>query len=287
MPVAAARYLELPNRCTGVPSRGMDLRLRGKTAIVAAASRGLGKAVAEALAREGANVIMFSRNAAAIESAATDVQDAADGSAQVIGIAADATNLADLERVVQTAVERFGGVDIVYNNAGGPKPGMFDTLTDEDWQGAFELNLLSAIRLTRLCLPHMQAKQWGRVITGTSSSVKQPLPTLMLSNSVRSATTAWSKTLADQVAADGITVNTIAPGRIDTERVRQIDEDAAQRQGRTREEVERDSLKTVPMGRYGKPAEFGAVAAFLASEAASYVTGVTLLVDGGLYRGTY
>src|SRR5204862_5859665 len=123
---------------------------------------------------------------------------------------------------------------------------------------AFELNLMSAIRLTRLCLPHMKARQWGRVITGTSSSVKQPLPTLMLSNSVRSATTAWSKTLADQVAADGITVNTVAPGRINTERLQQIDADIAERSGRSLEEVQRDMLKTIPVGRYGEPAEFGA-----------------------------
>lgn len=265
----------------------MDLGLRGKTAIVAASSRGLGKAVARALAQEGANVVMFSRDAAAIEAAAREVQDAADGNARVVGLAADATQPADLARVVQSAVDRFGGVDILYNNAGGPRPGMFDTLADDDWQTAFELSLMSAIRLTRLCLPHMRAKRWGRVITGTSSSVKQPLPTLMLSNSLRSATTAWSKTLADQVAAEGITVNTVAPGRISTERLRQIDDDLAQRTGRSREEVEHDALKAVPMGRYGEPAEFGAVVVFLASEAASYVTGVTLLVDGGLFRGTY
>ncbi len=265
----------------------MDLGLRGKTAIVAAASRGLGKAVALALAREEANVVMFSRDGAAIEAAARELQDAADGGAQVLGLAADATNLHDLERVVQATVERFGTVDIVYNNAGGPKPGMFDSLGDDDWNRAFELNLLSAVRLTRLCLPYMKTRKWGRVITGTSSSVKQPIANLMLSNSLRSATTAWSKTLADQVAADGITVNTIAPGRIDTERVRQIDSDAARRSGRTREEVERESIRAIPIGRYGDPAEFGAVAAFLASEAASYVTGVMLLVDGGLFRGTY
>jgi 3-oxoacyl-[acyl-carrier protein] reductase len=133
----------------------------------------------------------------------------------------------------------------------------------------------------------MRAKHWGRVITSTSSSVKQPLPTLMLSNAVRSATTAWSKTLSDQVAADGITVNTLAPGRIDTERIRQIDDDLAQRQGRTREDVTRDSLNAIPLRRYGRPEEFGAAAAFLASEPAAYITGVTLLVDGGLFRGTY
>ncbi|MDQ3811191.1 MAG: SDR family oxidoreductase [Chloroflexota bacterium] len=265
----------------------MDLGLAGKTAIVAAASRGLGKAVACALAAEGANVVMFSRDQAAIQSAAADVEQAAAGGATVIGLAADVTDTADLQRVVDTAVERFGGVDILYNNAGGPRPGTFDSLGDDDWRAAFDLNLMSAIRLTRLCLPHMRARRWGRIITGTSSSVKQPLPTLMLSNSVRSATTAWSKTLADQVAADNITVNTLAPGRIDTERVRQIDDDLARRTGRPREEVERDQLKAVPLGRYGQPAEFGAVAAFLASERASYITGVTLLVDGGLFRGTY
>jgi 3-oxoacyl-[acyl-carrier protein] reductase len=265
----------------------MDFGLRGRTAIVAAASRGLGKAVATALAREGANVVMFSRNADAIEAAAREVQSAADGGAQVIGVAANATDLSDLERVVQLSADRFGGVDIVYNNAGGPKPGMFDGISDEDWQSAFELNLLSAIRLTRLCLPYMKAKKWGRVISGTSSSVKQPIGNLMLSNSIRSGTTAWSKTLADQVAADGITVNTIAPGRILTERIAEIDGDIARRTGRSLDEVTAEMLKAIPLGRYGDPAEFGAVAAFLASEAASYVTGVTLLVDGGVFRGTY
>jgi 3-oxoacyl-[acyl-carrier protein] reductase len=259
----------------------MDLGLGGRAAIVAASSRGLGKAVAVALAREGANVVMFARDQAGIEAAAREVGERA------VGIAADATSHADLERVVKTTVDRFGGVDIVYNNAGGPKPGMFDSLSDEDWRRAFELNLLSAVRLTRLCLPHMKAKKWGRVITGTSSAVKQPIANLMLSNSVRSATTAWSKTLADQVAADGITVNTVAPGRIKTERLQQLDADAAERTGRSQAEVERESQQTIPMGRYGDPSEFANVVAFLASEAASYVTGVTLLVDGGLFRGTY
>jgi len=265
----------------------MDLGLGGKTAIVAAASSGLGRGVARALAAEGATVVMFSRDAAAIQAAAAEVQAAAGEGAQALGLAADVTRSTDLERVVSTTVERFGGVDIVFNNAGGPKPGMFDTLNDDDWQSAVELNLMSAIRLTRLCLPHMRAKHWGRVITSTSSSVKQPIANLMLSNAVRSATTAWSKTLSDQVGQDGITVNTIAPGRIDTPRIRQIDDDLAQRQGRRREDVERDSLASIPLRRYGRPDEFGAAAAFLASEPAGYITGVTLLVDGGLFRGTY
>src|SRR5882724_5277162 len=238
----------------------MDLGLRGRTAIVAAASQGLGRGVARALAAEGANVVMFSRTQAAIEAAASDVQTAAVAGARVVGLAADVTRTADLEHVVKTTIESFGSVDVLFNNAGGPKPGMFDTLTDDDWQGAFELNLMSAIRLTRLCLPSMRARHWGRVITSTSSSVKQPLPTLMLSNAVRSATTAWSKTLSDQVALDGITVNTLAPGRIDTERIRQIDDDLAQRQGRSRDEVTRDSLLPIPLRRYGSPGEFGAAA---------------------------
>jgi 3-oxoacyl-[acyl-carrier protein] reductase len=265
----------------------MDLGLRGRTAIVAAASQGLGKAVAQALASEGANVVMFSRQPSAIEHAAEEVRAQAASGCRVVGMAADVTRLADLQRVVKTTVDSFDGADIVFCNAGGPKPGMFDGLKDEDWYAAVDLNLLSAIRLTRLCIPHMRARKWGRVIVSTSYSVKQPIPNLMLSNSIRSATTAWAKTLADQVAADGITVNTIAPGRIDTERIRQLDADLAQRTGRTPEQAAEDSQAQIPLRRYGRPEEFAAAAAFLASEKASYITGVTLLVDGGLFRGTY
>jgi 3-oxoacyl-[acyl-carrier protein] reductase len=265
----------------------MELGLKGKTAIVAASSSGLGKAVARALAIEGANVVMFSRHPDAIEAAASEIRGAAAHGARVLGMSADATRLTDLERVVKETVDEFDGADIVFNNAGGPKPGMFDTLKDEDWYGAVDLNLMSAIRLTRLCVPRMRSRRWGRVITSTSSSVKQPISNLMLSNAVRSATTAWSKTLSDQVAQFGITVNTIAPGRIETPRIQQIDEDLAQRQGRSVEDVARDSKANIPMARYGRPEEFGAAAAFLASEQASYITGITLLVDGGQFRGTY
>src|SRR5713101_1535952 len=224
----------------------MDLGLQGKVAIVAAASQGLGKGVAACLAAEGANLVMFSRSETAIRAAAADVQAMAGDGVQVVGIAADVTHAADLERVVKTTVDRFGGVDVLFNNAGGPKPGVFDTLTDEDWRTAFDLNLMSAVRLTRLCLPSMRAKRWGRVITSTSSSVKQPIPNLMLSNAVRSATTAWAKTLSDQVAPDGITVNCLAPGRIDTDRIQQIDADLAERSGRTREEIEKAALANPP-----------------------------------------
>ncbi|MBV9356200.1 MAG: SDR family oxidoreductase [Chloroflexi bacterium] len=265
----------------------MDLGLTGKSAIVAAASSGLGQAVARALAMEGTSLVMFSRRTDAIEASAREVQAAAAPGTRVIPLAADVTRPTDLERVVDTAVEQFGTVHILYHNSGGPRPGTFDTLTDQDWEQAFELLLLPAIRLTRLCLPTMRRQHWGRVVIGTSVSVKQPLPTLMLSNSLRSAVTAWAKTLSDQVAVDNITVNTLAPGSIDTDRIRQINADSAQRTGRTVDEVERQSLASIPMRRYGTPAEFGAAAAFLASEQAAYITGVTLLVDGGMFRGTY
>ncbi|MBV9174582.1 MAG: SDR family oxidoreductase [Chloroflexi bacterium] len=262
----------------------MDLGLRGRTAIVAAASKGLGKAVALGFAQEGANVVMFSRDQRAIDAAAKEVQGTG---AHVVALPADVTSERDLQHVVQTAMREFGAVDIVYNNAGGPKPGMFDSLSDEDWQHAVELDLMSAIRLTRLCLPSMRERRWGRIITSTSSSVKQPIPNLMLSNSVRSATTAWSKTLADQVGPDGITVNVIAPGSISTDRLQQIDQDAAERAGRGLEELQRQRAEGIPLRRYGTPAEFAAAAIFLASEQAGYISGVTLLVDGGAFRGTY
>ncbi len=263
----------------------MDLGLRGKTAIVAAASQGLGKAVAMALAQEGANLVIFSRRRQAIEAAAHDIRTGLP-EAQVVALAADVTDPAYADQVL-AAAERFGGADVLYNNAGGPKPGMFETLTDADWERAFQLNLMSAVRLTRACLPHMRSRHWGRVITGTSTSVKQPIETLMLSNAIRSATTAWSKTLADQVAPDGITVNTLAPGRILTDRIREIDEDRSRRTGKSLDDITREEVSQIPVGRYGDPAEFGAAAAFLASEQASYLTGQIVTVDGGKLRCTF
>jgi 3-oxoacyl-[acyl-carrier protein] reductase len=284
-PVSGVTARLRPSACT--LALDMDLGLQGKTAIVAAASRGLGKAVAQAFALEGANVVMFARDPASIEEAATQVRSVATDGAQIVGLSADVTRLGDLERVVKASVDSFDGADIVFNNAGGPKPGVFDDLTDDDWRSAVDLNLMSALRLTRLCLPRMRARHWGRVIVSTSYSVKQPIHTLMLSNAVRSATTAWAKSLSDQVAKDGITVNALAPGQIETGRIRQYAEDVARREGRSPQEVEETMVASIPIGRFGRPEEFGAVAAFLASERASYITGVTLLVDGGLFRGTY
>ncbi len=264
----------------------MNLGLQGKTAIVAASSRGIGKAVAHAFAQEGANVVMFARNERAVIAAAAEVSRSAAGG-QIAGFAADVTAPLDVIRVVDITVARFGGVDLLFNNAAGPKPGLFEELSDHDWEAAFQLNLMSAVRLTRACLPSMRRRGWGRIITNTSSAVKQPHATLMLSNSIRSATVAWAKTLADQVASDGITVNTLAPGSVDTDNLRMVSADAARRQGCGVDDVRRANLAAIPIGRYGLPEEIGAVAAFLASEQAAYITGVTLLVDGGRFRGLY
>ncbi|MGQ9698177.1 MAG: SDR family oxidoreductase [Armatimonadota bacterium] len=264
--------------------RTMELGLRGRTAIVSAASRGLGRAVALALAREGANISMFSRNADAIRRAGDAVRTETE--AEVIAMAADVTRANDLERVVRDTVARFGRVDILVNNAGGPPVGTFDTLSEEQWTAAVKLTLMSAVRLTRLVVPHMRAAGWGRIINMTRVAAREPVSNLMLSNSLRAAVVGWSKTLANELARDGILVNCVAPGRIDTERVRALDAVSAQTEGISAEEVRARQERTIPLGRYGTPEEFAAGVVFLASAAASYITGTTLYVDGGLLRAT-
>ena len=262
----------------------MELGLRDRVAIVAAASQGLGKAVALGLAREGARVTIFSRDEGQIRAAGDEI--ARESGAEVLALAADVTRLDDLERVVRSTLDRWGRIDILFNNAGGPPPGKFDDFGDEAWQSAFELNLLSTVRLTRLVLPTMRERGWGRIVNSTSTSVRQPIDNLLLSNSIRSGVVAMGKTLSNDVARDGITVNTIAPGRIRTARLEQVDAATAERQGRTVEELQRESEAQIPIGRYGRPEEFAALAVFLASEPASYITGQTMLVDGGLVKAT-
>ena len=263
----------------------MNLGLDGKVAIVAAASKGLGKAVALGLAAEGCRIAMFSRDQASIEAAAAEVRERS--GAQVEALAADVMQEADLRRVFDTAVARFGQVDVLFMNSGGPPPGTFDDFDDAAWLRAFELLVLSTTRMTRMVLPGMRERRWGRIINLTSTSVKQPIARLMLSNALRSGVTAMANTLAREVARDGITVNNLAPGRILTDRVEQIDADAASRQGKPIEEIRAAQLAEIPMRRYGQPHEYAAAAVFLASQQASYITGVTLLVDGGSFRGTY
>ena len=262
----------------------MDLGLRERVAIVAAASKGLGKAVALGLAREGARVTLFSRDEGQIRAAGEEI--ARETGTDVLALAADVTREEDLKRVVGATLERWGRIDVLFNNAGGPPPGTFDDFGDAEWQRAFELNLLSTVRLTRLVLPTMRERGWGRIINSTSTSVKQPIDNLLLSNAIRSGVVALGKTLSNDVATRGITVNTIAPGRIFTERLQQVDANAAKSRGLSVEELRRQSEAQIPIGRYGTPEEFAAVAVFLASEPASYLTGQTIVVDGGLVKGS-
>ena len=261
----------------------MDLGIKGRVALVAAASRGLGKATAMELAREGARVVIAARGEEELGAAAAAIRGAT--GTDVLPVPADVTVAADVEALVGAAQAEFGDVDILVNNAGGPRPGTFTDMSDEDWLAAVNLNLMSTIRLTRLVLPGMRRSRWGRIVNIASISVKQPLPNLILSNAARSAVVAMAKTLSLQVAAEGITVNNVCPGTILTDRVRNLAANTAQQQGITPEQALQDMQADIPMGRLGRPEELAALITFLASERASYITGATIQVDGGLYKG--
>lgn len=258
-------------------------RLEGKVAVVTAASRGLGKAIALRFAQEGADLVIASRSQDAIEATATEIRQQT--GAKVIALAANVSQKEDIDRIVEAVTIGFGTVDILVNNAGGPPAGTFLDFDDQAWESAFELNLLSVVRLTRALLPIMMDKRYGRIINVTSSGIKQPVPNLVLSNSIRAAVNGLTKSLSQEVASYGVLVNTLAPGRIDTDRVRELDEINSAKQGITMEMAKENWSKQIPVGRYGEPAEFANVALFLASEESSYVTGQIYLVDGGLVKG--
>ena len=258
----------------------MDLELAGRTAVVVAASQGLGKAVALRLAEEGATVVMCARKQDTIDAAAQDIRRQS-GNGNVLAVAADVTDKLDIANLARRVADETPGADILINNAGGPPPGLFDDLDDEKWQLAVDLTLMSAVRLTRAFLPHMRKQRWGRIVNMTSFSVKQPVQQLMLSNSIRLAVVGWAKTLANEVAPDNVLVNNVCPGWISTDRVGQLLAARADSQHRTVEDVSGDILATIPMGRMGKPEEFADVVAFLSSARASYISGVSLSVDGG------
>jgi len=253
----------------------VDLGLESTAAIVGGASSGMGLAIARELAAEGCAVTMLARNPERLEQAANDVP----GSLTVAG---DVRDLAALTEAVDRTVAERGRLDIIVNNAGGPPPGTFDSTPDEAWADAFELSLNSAIRLTRLALPHLRNSGRGRIVNITSWSVREPIPNLMLSNAIRPGVVGWAKTLAHELGPGGITVNTIAPGKVNTPRAAQLyqnlrDPDAARA----------NDLKTIPVRRLGEPSEIGAVVAFLCSQRAGYITGAVLPVDGGALRGIW
>lgn len=260
----------------------MDLGLNGKVALVAAASSGLGRAVATQLAREGARVVISSRDGDALAEAAAEIAGETGG--EVEHRAADLTRAGDVGDLISYAVERFGGVDVLVNNTGGPPAGTFEDFEDGDWQAAFELILLSLIRCVRGVLPTMRERGGGRIVNVASSSVKQPIENLILSNTFRAGLAGLAKSLAGELAPDGILVNTLGPGRISTARSRSMDESQAEAEGVPVEDVRGRFEAKIPVGRYGTPEEFARVAAFLASPANSYVTGQAILVDGGMVR---
>jgi len=260
----------------------MDLGIRGKTALVVAASKGMGKASALGLGAEGARVVMCARGEAALKDAAAEVKQKT--GAEVLTLPADASRAADISRVVAEANRAFGGVDILVANVGGPPPGPFEAMTDEQWKAAFEQVHLSTVRFIREVLPHMKRSRWGRILAIQSSSVKQPVDGLVLSNGIRPGIAGLFKTLAGDVAKDNITVNLVLPGRILTDRFLEHQTDRAKRNGVPLEQQMEISSADIPMGRIGTPDEFAAMVVFLASARASYITGVAVQVDGGLIR---
>ena len=260
----------------------MDLGLEGRAALVTAASKGLGRAIATELARGGANVVISSRDEEALSETANEIRE--ETGAEVDFRVADLTSAGDIQALVSHAAGRFGGVDVLVNNTGGPPAGVFEDLDDGAWQGAFEQILLSLVRCVRGVLPLMRERGGGRIVNVASSSLKQPIENLTLSNTFRAGLVGLAKDLSVQLAPDGILVNTLGPGRISTARTQNMDGTQAESRGVAVEEVRAEFEARIPLGRYGTPEEFARVAAFLASPANSYVTGQAILVDGGMIR---
>jgi len=260
----------------------MDLGLDGKVFLVGGGSRGLGYAVAEALAGEGARVSIMARDQASVNEAADRLSS---GGGVVVGRSVDVSQPDGIEEWVAETVERWGRIDGALSNAGGPPPGDFPAFDDVAWRKAFDLIVLSAVRLARAVIPHLERSGAGALAFVTSSSTKEPIPNLTLSTVTRASIAALSKDLARQYAPVGIRSNHLVPGRIDTSRVRSLDAANAERAGITPEEQHQRSIATIPFGRYGEPSEFGRAAAFLLSPAASYITGATLQIDGGVLHG--
>ncbi|MEW6322319.1 MAG: SDR family oxidoreductase [Acidobacteriota bacterium] len=257
----------------------MNLGLAGKRALVLASSRGLGYASALGLAREGCHLVICSRDEGRITAAAEAIRR--ETGARVLPLVADVGTDDEAARLVAAAVTEYGGLEIVVHNAGGPPAGEFAQITEAQWQKAFEQNLLSFTRIVHAAVPEMKKAGYGRLLTIASSSIKQPIPNLVLSNALRAGVWGLAKTLSRELAAHGILVNVVAPGRIQTERIEELDQANAARAGKPVDEIRRASVAQIPMGRLGRPEELANLVVFLASEAASYITGQAITVDGG------
>jgi 3-oxoacyl-[acyl-carrier protein] reductase len=257
----------------------MQLGLNGKRALVTAASRGLGLASAMGLAREGCHLVICSRNEARIRTASDAIQR--ETGQHVHALLADVSDESAAARLVDRTVDALGGLEIVVHNAGGPPAGDFLSMTEAQWHKAFDQNLMSFVRLVHAAVPEMRRAGYGRILSIASSSIKQPIANLVLSNAFRAGVWGLAKTLSRELAPDGILVNLIAPGRIQTERIDEIDRANAERSGRSVDDVKRSSVASIPLGRLGRPEELANLVVFLASEAASYITGQAIMVDGG------
>ena len=263
----------------------MDLSIKGKNAIVCASSQGLGKSAAVDLAKEGVNLAICSRNKDKINLVKEEIEQTSD--VKVVAIEADLSSEKDISALFQEAKKELKAIDILINNNGGPPPSTFEELTDEDWQKTFNSTMMSAIRLSKLVLPDMKKNKWGRIINISSVSVKTPVNGLFLSNSIRMGVLGWAKALSDEVAPHGITVNSVCPGTTKTERIEQILNARSESSGKDKSEIEEAMANSIPMLRIGEASDLSALITFLASEKASYMTGLAVQVDGGSARTFY
>jgi len=263
----------------------MDLSIKGKNAIVCASSQGLGKSAAVDLAKEGVNLAICSRNKDKINLVKEEIEQTSD--VKVVAIEADLSSEKDISALFQEAKKELKAIDILINNNGGPPPSTFEELTDEDWQKTFNSTMMSAIRLSKLVLPDMKKNKWGRIINISSVSVKTPVNGLFLSNSIRMGVLGWAKALSDEVAPHGITVNSVCPGTTKTERIEQILNAQSESSGKDKSEIEEAMANSIPMLRIGEASDLSALITFLASEKASYMTGLAVQVDGGSARTFY